>query len=137
MNNFTLYTDGGSRGNPGHSAIGYLCYKNGKLVFKNSEYIGINTNNFAEYTALIKGLGEAHKQNIKTITCFLDSELVVKQLNNIYKVKNENIIPLYKKVVDIKSKFNKVTFIHIVRSKNKEADALVNEALNKHLSLWI
>lgn len=127
-----LHTDGGARGNPGPAGIGVVLEVNGeKKNFK--KYIGESTNNQAEYQALILGLTEAIKFNIEEIDCYLDSELVVKQLNHQYKVKNEGLAPLFIKVHNLRQQFKKIKFIHVFREDNKEADKLVNEAIDKAL----
>ncbi len=127
---FILHTDGGSRGNPGPAATGYLLYEDGKLVDSSGDYLGTATNNFAEYTALISGLKMALKHDIQELTCKLDSELVVNQLNGKYKVKHEAIKPLHAQVKELAVKFPKITFTHVLRSENREADRIVNEVLD-------
>ena len=129
---FSLNTDGGARGNPGPSAIGGVIKDhNGKVLHQFKEYIGISTNNFAEYSALIKGLSLALENNIKVLDCYLDSELVVKQINGLYRVKDENLKLLYTKVKDLIFGFNSVSFLHVKRSENSAADKLVNQALDE------
>ncbi|MFH1509015.1 MAG: ribonuclease HI family protein [bacterium] len=129
--NFTMHTDGGSRGNPGSAAIGVVVKDMmGKKVIEISKSIGETTNNQAEYTALIVGLQECLKNRFLEVTCFLDSELVVNQINGLYKVKNAGIAELIVKVNQLKNQFKKIQFNHIVREKNIEADALVNKALD-------
>lgn len=125
-----LFTDGGARGNPGPSAIGGVLYQDDKLIDSLSEYIGNATNNVAEYKALIEGLKLAIKNNIEDLDCFLDSELVVKQLKREYKVKNEALGKLFVEASNLSLKFKKISFNHVRRELNKEADALVNEALD-------
>ena len=128
---YKLFTDGGSRGNPGPAAIGAFIFdENDNLVTFLGEYLGEETNNFAEYTALIRGLNLAAKEGIDSIECNLDSELVVKQLNGQYKVKNENIIPLHKKVETLKKEFKSISFVHVRREFNKHADRMVNIILD-------
>lgn len=128
---YKLFTDGGSRGNPGPAAIGTFIFdENDNLVTFLGEYLGEETNNFAEYTALIRGLKLAAKEGIDSIECNLDSELVVKQLNGQYKVKNENIIPLHKKVETLKKEFKSISFVHVRREFNKHADRMVNIILD-------
>lgn len=127
---FILHTDGGSRGNPGPAATGYLLYEDGKLVDSSGDYLGTATNNFAEYTALISGLKMALKHGVTELTCKLDSELVVNQLNGKYKVKHEAIKPLHAAVKEQAAKFSKVVFTHVLRSENREADRVVNEVLD-------
>ena len=127
---FKLFTDGGARGNPGPSGIGGILYKNDKILDSFSEYIGEGTNNQAEYTAILRGVELALKHNIDILVCYLDSELVVKQLKREYKVKNKELGKIFIKIYNLTLKFKKITFFHIRREKNKEADALVNEALD-------
>jgi len=122
--------DGGSRGNPGPSALGVvITTKNGQIIEEFGEYLGEQTNNYAEYSAVIKALEKLRDLNILDADFYLDSELIVKQLNGIYKVKNENIKPLNTAVNELLSGMN-VTFTHVYRKDNKEADALVNEVLD-------
>jgi len=130
-----LFTDGGSRGNPGHSGIGIVCLnKDNEKVFKFKKYIGINTNNQAEYVALLQGIKTCVKKGIKNLNCFADSELMVKQLNGEYKMKNAGLKPLYRQVKEMKKSFKSITFNHVPRAKNKIADSLVNQALDEYLS---
>ncbi|MBU1119064.1 ribonuclease HI family protein [Patescibacteria group bacterium] len=129
---YSMYTDGGSRGNPGPAAAGAVLYgKKGEVLGEVSKALGKMTNNQAEYMALILGLKKAKKLNIKSITSFLDSELIVKQLNGEYKVKNEGMKVLFEEVTDLTQEFKSISFKHIPRTKNKYADALVNKALDK------
>lgn len=128
---YYLFSDGGSRGNPGPAAAGYLIFdEQKKLVELGSKYIGIETNNFAEYTALYEGLKIAQKLGIREVECNLDSELVVKQLNGVYKISSKNIKDLYLKIIDCKSNFTKISFKHILRESNRFADKLVNLTLD-------
>lgn len=126
----TIYSDGGSRNNPCPAAIGAVLYADNIKIGEYSEFIGKATNNEAEYKALIMGLLKAKMLKAKTVNCFLDSELVVKHLNHQYRLKDEKIIPLFIKIWNLMLDFEKVTFTHIPREKNKEADALVNKVLN-------
>jgi ribonuclease HI len=122
--------DGGSRGNPGPSALGVvITTKGGQIIEEFGEYLGEQTNNYAEYSAVIKALEKLRDLNILDADFYLDSELIVKQLNGIYKVKHENIKPLNTAVNELLSGMN-VTFTHVYRKDNKEADALVNEVLD-------
>lgn len=127
---YQLYTDGGARGNPGPAGIGAVIYMDGVKYFELSKYIGKTTNNEAEYYALLAGLMAAQNKEIKNLECFLDSELVVKQLNGEYKVKNATMKKYYDKVLQLKSEFESISFTHVKRADNKEADRLVNEALD-------
>ena len=126
-----LFTDGGSRGNPGESAVAYFIFNDdSSLKAFGSDYLGIQTNNFAEYTALINGLKTAILNDIKKLDCYLDSELVVKQLNGQYKVRNEEIKKLYLTILNLKREFGVLTFNNIPRKENAFADQLVNIVLD-------
>lgn len=129
-----VFADGGSRGNPGPSAYGFVVKKDGKTVKEEGGYLGIETNNFAEYTALVKALlylqSAAKGEEIRV---FLDSQLVVSQLSGLYRVKSPKIRELVAKVRELESAFKVVKYQHILRDRNKEADRLVNIALDKEL----
>jgi len=127
---FVIHTDGGSRGNPGPAACAFVVEKEGETSYESSKYLGIATNNFAEYQGVLLAI-DWLSENSSAIF-YLDSELVVKQLNGMYKVKNENIKENFQKIVlRIKSKKLKVVFKNVPREKNKEADLLVNTELDK------
>lgn len=131
MNVYKIWTDGGSRGNPGPSgAGGIIKNSNGILVAQVSEFLGVGTNNYAEYKALFLTLKKAISMNIKDVEVYMDSKLVVEQMNKRWKVKNENIIPLYNEINEIIFYFNSIKFIHIRRSFNSEADRLANKAMD-------
>ena len=119
-----LYTDGSSKGNPGPAKAGVLIKEGNKRIFQGSFSLGVKTNNQAEYLALILGLEKASKLKPKELVCYLDSELVVRQLNREYKVKNPDLAPLFIKVWNLSQKFDKIKLVHIKRDKNKEADKL-------------
>lgn len=129
-----IYTDGGSRGNPGPAAVGVYIETLGKKI---GECIGVKTNNDAEYEALILGLQKVKhfigkdKAKKTEVECFLDSELVVKQLNHEYKLKEPRIQQYFIEIWNLMMEYKKVTFVHIPREKNKVADAMVNEALDE------
>ncbi|OGY88771.1 MAG: hypothetical protein A3B30_04200 [Candidatus Komeilibacteria bacterium RIFCSPLOWO2_01_FULL_52_15] len=126
-----LYTDGGARGNPGPAAIGGELYDGTqRKIASFSEYIGATTNNIAEYTALMRGMTLAHASHITHLTCYLDSELVVRQMNFEYKVKNKELALLFAKLHVLRSSFAAVSLRHIPRERNRRADALVNAALD-------
>lgn len=128
----TIYTDGGARGNPGPAGIGAVILdERGRVVEEISEYIGQATNNQAEYKALIAGLNKARDLGGEEIEVFLDSELVVKQLNREYRVKDKDLAPLFVQAYNISLGFKKIIFKHVPREKNKLADKLVNIALDK------
>ena len=129
-----LYTDGGARGNPGPAAIGFVIYdSDGDLVYKHGATIGTDTNNVAEYLALIAGLTECLERGIDKVQCFSDSELMVKQLNFEYKVKKETMRNLYLRVRRLELKFDYITYGNVPRTfeKIKEADAMVNRAMDE------
>ncbi len=128
-----LYTDGGARGNPGPGGVGYVLVIKGRKTVKKGNYVGRVTNNQAEYMALRDGLERARKEGVRSINCFLDSELVVKQMKGEYRVKNSGLIDLADEVKGLIEEFDLVKFIHIAREKNKEADKLVNLAIDRYL----
>ncbi len=126
-----MYSDGACRGNPGKSSIGVVFYdENNEEIASLSEAIGVATNNVAEYTALIYGLEYAVKHHYKQLAIKADSELMIKQLKGEYKVKNENIKPLFIKAKALIAKLEAVTYKHVVRELNKRADELANMALD-------
>ena len=127
-----IHTDGGSRGNPGPSAIGVVIdTPDGKHLESFGEYIGKTTNNQAEYKAVIAGLKAAPKYEPKTLRFFLDSELVVKQLNGVYRMKNPDLSPLHQEIKRLEEGFGEVTFQHVLRAQNYLADIEVNKALDE------
>lgn len=138
METITIFTDGGARGNPGPAAIGvYILDTNGKVLKEVSESIGNATNNFAEYQAVMRGL-ETVKQHFGSKTkdmhfeIKLDSELVKKQLNGEYQIKEPGLVPHFIAIHNLRvSSFPNLTFTHVRREFNKEADRLVNEALDR------
>ncbi len=131
MPKLSLYTDGGSRGNPGPAAFGFVIKnQTGVVLKKTGKYLGKLTNNQAEYHGLIEGLKAVLKFNPTELRCFLDSELIVKQMQGNYKVKNQGLRKLFASAQDNAIKFKKIEFVHIPREKNKEADKLLNQALD-------
>jgi len=138
MNKLIIYTDGGSRGNPGPSAIGAVIKDENEITIKTyGEKIGHGTNNEAEYKAIIFALKKTKhllgKQKAKQteIHMKMDSELAFRQLTGVYKLKDEKIQKFFIEIHNLKTDFKKVTFEHIRREYNKEADAALNEALDK------
>lgn len=132
MNKCIIFTDGGARGNPGPAGIGAVIYDERKaLVAEISEYLGETTNNQAEYRALIAALKRATTLEAQEIECYLDSELVVKQLNREYKVKNKDLAPLFLEIHNLSLNFKKISYTHVPRERNKEADRLANEAMDR------
>ncbi|HZQ30074.1 MAG TPA: ribonuclease HI family protein [Patescibacteria group bacterium] len=135
QNTVSVFTDGGARGNPGPAAIGVYIEKEGKPLIKIGKRIGETTNNVAEYSAILQALTwiEENKEKVGNVNInfFMDSELAFSQLTGLYKIKNENIKKL---IAEIKKKEAAIglmfTYAHIRREKNKEADKLVNLALD-------
>lgn len=127
-----IFSDGGSRGNPGEAASAFVVYKDNEVLHKEAKYLGKATNNVAEYTGVILAL-EWTVKNLSDldITFKLDSELVVRQLTGVYKIKNSELMELAMKVKKIIKENNlKISFVHIPRSQNALADKLVNEKLD-------
>lgn len=137
MKRFVIFTDGGARGNPGPAATGFVIEdENGNVLLKEGKRIGEATNNVAEYRALAEALkklkaylgGKEAKR--AHVTVRMDSELIVKQLNGAYKVKEPSLFPFFIDAWNRRQDFAQVTFTHIPRKQNREADRLVNEALD-------
>ena len=129
---FIIYTDGGARNNPGPAGIGaVLMDENKNIVAEISEYIGLGTNNQAEYKALLAAIRKARELKAEEVEFYLDSELVVKQMKREYRVKDKELAQLFLKIYNISLGFKKISFTHVPRELNKEADKLVNEAIDK------
>lgn len=129
-----LFADGGSRGNPGPSASGYvLLDAEDNVLADEGEYLGITTNNQAEYTALKIGLEKAHAMGVREVDVYMDSMLVVNQMRGVFKVKNRDLWPIHEAIKELASKFRTIRFSHVPRELNKLADAAVNRALDNHL----
>jgi ribonuclease HI len=129
-----IYIDGASRGNPGSSAIGVLIIDSKGRKYEIKKYLGIHTNNQAEYRALIIALASAKKLRKTLLTIFTDSQLLANQVNHLWKVRDPGIKPLYEEALRLISSFKKVELSHIPRHLNKEADRLANEALDDYHS---
>ena len=131
----TLYTDGASKGNPGHAGIGAVIYRDGKTLWEGKEYIGKTTNNTAEYRALILGLSFLREKGIMgRLTIFSDSQLMVRQLNGAYKIKQEHLRELASRVHGLLHFFPSHEIIHVPREQNSKADGLANEAIKEYPS---
>jgi len=130
-----VFTDGGARGNPGPAAIAFIIKsETGQNILSRSRYIGLCTNNQAEYQALLAGLEAAAAQKAFRVICHLDSELVVKQLLGEYRIKDKALKPMWQKARDFTKQFGEVKFVHVPRSHCviQEADKLVNLTLDAH-----
>lgn len=126
-----LFADGGSRGNPGPSASGFvLLDMQERIIVKEGVYLGLTTNNQAEYQALKLGLEAAKKMQAQTVHVYLDSLLVVNQMLGIFKVKNRDLWPIHESIKELAATFKHVNYTHVPRAFNKLADAAVNEALD-------
>ncbi|MDO8336439.1 MAG: reverse transcriptase-like protein [Candidatus Saccharibacteria bacterium] len=127
-----LYSDGGSRGNPGPSAAAFVVMNSREQVIADGgSYLGVTTNNQAEYQAVYFGLKKASEMGAQVIDFRLDSNLVVNQLNGVYKIKNRDLWPIYEQIKLLVPKFKKVTFSHVRREFNQLADGLVNKILDE------
>ena len=127
----TLFADGGSRGNPGPAASGAVLFdEDGAVLREVGTYLGVATNNVAEWTGLLTGLEAALELGVDDIAVRLDSELVVKQISGVYRVKNEGLIPLHAKAKVLLRKFAHVDVQHVRRKLNAAADAVVNQVLD-------
>ena len=128
-----MFADGGSRGNPGPAASGAVLFDEGGAVLREvGTYLGVATNNVAEWTGLVTGLEAALELGVDDLAVRLDSELVVKQISGAYRVKNEGLIPLHAKAKVLLRKFARVDVRHVPRKQNAAADALVNQVLDAH-----
>lgn len=129
-----IYTDGASRGNPGHSAIGIIINNDlHQNIAQISRYIGVGTNNNAEYTAVLTALQEAQKLKADSVTLYLDSELIARQLTGEYRVKSKPLQLFFIEINKIRRNFVSFNVVHIERSRNSEADKLANKALDSVL----
>ena len=139
MNQLSIFTDGGSRGNPGPAAYGFVIRNGEKIIHESGKEIGIETNNVAEYSGILESLqwimtNRESLGDISGIDMFMDSQLACRQLNGLYKIKKAHLASFLIKIREIEGKIGvPITYIHIPREKNKEADRLVNKALDKIL----
>ncbi len=131
----TIYADGGSRGNPGPSAAGYIMLNDQqRVVAQGGEYLGITTNNQAEYHGVRLGLEKALEYGASRVDFRLDSMLVVNQMNGLYRIKNRELWPIHERIRGLIKQFNKVSFSHVQREFNQLADGMVNKTLDEHLA---
>lgn len=133
METLRIYTDGGARNNPGPAGAGVVAYEGDATLFAIQKYLGERTNNWAEYEALIIALTETSKRGLaaRAVEVRMDSELIVKQMNGEYRVKDRALKEQYAKVCALLADFSDVRFIHIPREDNAEADRLVNDAIDE------
>jgi len=124
--------DGASRGNPGLSAIGIIIKQNEKILIEHSEFLGVRTNNQAEYEALRRALEICNTLD-KEITIFSDSDLLVNQRNTKYKIRNQNLKMISREISNLEKNFEKIQYRHIPREKNNKADRLANIALDDYI----
>lgn len=132
---WVLYTDGASRGNPGAAGAGWVLFDaEQNLIERGNAYLGVKTNNEAEYEAMLRGLRAAHAAGAQTLGVRADSELLVKQLRGEYRVKNPKLRPLYEAVVGVLRNFASVDVAHVRRDDNRQADREANLAIDAHRS---
>lgn len=135
LSHVIIYSDGGSRGNPGPSASGFVILNDRRdVIHQGGMYLGITTNNQAEYHGVRLGLEKAMEMGVKTVDFRIDSLLVVNQLNGIYTIKNRELWPINERVRELAEQFDKVSFSHVKREFNQLADGMVNKILNAHES---
>ena len=132
-NIYELFFDGGCNPNPGKGGAGAVIYKNGIEIWGDSIFVGYNeTNNTSEYSGLIFGLTETINRGIKRIIVKGDSQLVIKQMRNEYKVKSDNLIKLNREAINLIKNVKVIEFLHVYRDNNKRADELANEGINRN-----
>lgn len=128
-----IYSDGGSRGNPGPSASGFVIMNEAnEVVSEGGAYLGITTNNVAEYQAVYLGLERAQELGVRVIDFRMDSLLVVNQMNGLWKIKHPDLAVIHHRIHELAGKFNKVSFSHVRREYNTLADGVVNKILDQH-----
>jgi ribonuclease HI len=130
----TIETDGASRGNPGLAGAGVIIKDDhGRRIETIQKFLGVTTNNQAEYKALIEGLRAAQRHHPDELTVRMDSELVVKQMTGQYRVRHPEMLPLYLEAMELVSQFPKVEFVHVLREKNPAADQVANMAIDSRM----
>jgi mutator protein MutT len=132
-NKLIVYSDGGSRGNPGPSAAGFVIMNADEhVIHEGGMYLGVTTNNVAEYQGVRLGLEKAQKIGARVVDFRVDSMLVANQMNGLYTIKNRELWPIHERIVELIKQFDKVTFTHVKREFNQLADGMVNKILNAH-----
>jgi ribonuclease HI len=134
---WSLRTDGGSRGNPGPAGCGFVLERpDGEIACRGGRFLGVKTNNEAEYEALLWGLQSAAAfPEAQELAVFADSELLVKQMNRVYRVKHPNLRPLFERAIQLARRFESVRYVHVYREANAAADALANEAMDLRVTV--
>src|SRR6056297_428672 len=131
---YYIYTDGASRGNPGDSAYGFAILKDDDILSKGNGYLGEKTNNKAEYIAFLEGLKKLLELDInKNVIIYMDSQLIVRQIKGVYKIRNKKLKEYYKKIVKLLDKIENWNIKHINREENEIADKLANDAIDSYL----
>ncbi len=131
-NTLIAYTDGAARGNPGPAGAGaYIIDDSGSVVAELTRYLGEATNNVAEYQALLLALEELSQHQVESVVIRADSQLMIRQLQGLYKVKNEGLKPLYQQAKTQLANFSEVSLEHVRREMNKDADRLANQAIDE------
>lgn len=131
---YRLHTDGASRGNPGPAGIGVVIRSpEGKVLREISAYVGVTTNNVAEYRALLEGLRACQREGWGPVEVVADSELLIRQLEGRYKVRNDGLKPLHREALVLLSEVGCAGLRHVYREENADADRLANRALDEHL----
>jgi ribonuclease HI/ADP-ribose pyrophosphatase YjhB (NUDIX family) len=129
----TVYVDGGSRGNPGPAGIGYyILAPDGTVLKKGGEFIGFSTSRVAEYYALKEGVEQARELGLKSVKFVSDNLMVVNQMNGIYKVKNKDLVAIYRDILRMLGGFENYAFVHVLREQNVQADAEANRAIDEY-----
>ncbi len=129
-----VYSDGAARGNPGHSGAGaVLVEPSGQVLDRLGKYLGVHTNNFAEYMGLLLGLRRAKDLGVQEVEVFADSELMIRQLGGRYQVKSASLRPLYDEAVKLLNDFSRVKLVHVPREMNKAADEMSNRAIDERM----
>lgn len=132
IDSLTLYVDGAAKGNPGPAGIGIQVVHDGEVLKEDCGYLGVATNNAAEYQALIRGLQLARDFEANSVQVISDSELVVNHMNGRYKVKSASLRPLFEEAQKLSREFHRFKISHVDRSQNKDADRLANEGIRNH-----
>lgn len=131
---YCVYSDGGSRGNPGPSAYAIVVTRDGKTVHEHAEFLGVHTNNYAEYRGLIAGISKALELGADEVEFVMDSQLVIRQMTGQYRVKSPDMLALHEDAKNLASMIPKVTFTNVRRSERliPRADALLNAEMDRH-----